>query len=417
MISREQFLNHLRDALNHLRDPDRLRKSPLASLFGVAERSDTFAALQKILVEAIASLEPDPNEPPQSRAWRIHDTLLYRYVEGSSPQEVAHQLGIGVRHLRREQRAAQEALAHLLWHEFQLGSTLPAHASIGEVTDNESILPPTPSDELAWLRDSAPQGGTDTDQIVGDVLELARVLAAKHHVILAATVPEVLPKVSAHPVALNQALLSLAGIAIRLASGGRSRLVVSATPRLVQIRIDAGGKVLDPGTFSESDVSSLDMARRLVELCGGRLELSDENERFSANVTLAAIDQVSVLAIDDNADTLQLWQRYTSSTRYRVVGTRDARQAIELAERLEPQIIVLDVMMPQIDGWKVLGMLRQHPRTRQLPIVVCTIVAQEDLALALGASAFIKKPVSQQAFLSVLDAQVPQVLAASHQGS
>ena len=112
--------------------------------------------------------------------------------------------------------------------------------------------------------------------------------------------------------------------------------------------------------------------------------------------------------------TLQLLKRYTSGTRYRLVGTRDPSQALDLAARLGPRIIVLDVMMPQMDGWKVLGLLRQHPLTRDLSIVVCTILGQEDLALALGASAFLKKPVRQQVFQSALDTQMQQGVAASH---
>ncbi len=113
-----------------------------------------------------------------------------------------------------------------------------------------------------------------------------------------------------------------------------------------------------------------------------------------------------VLAIDDNTDTLQLLQRYTAGTQYRLIGTRDPEQALSLAEKLSPQIIVLDVMMPQVDGWKVLGRLQQHPLTGHIPIVVCTILAQEALALSLGASAFIRKPITRQEFLAALDHQV-----------
>jgi CheY-like chemotaxis protein len=110
-----------------------------------------------------------------------------------------------------------------------------------------------------------------------------------------------------------------------------------------------------------------------------------------------------VLVIDDNADTLQLLRRYTAGTRYRLVGTRDPDQALGIACETDPQVVVLDVMMPQVDGWKVLGRLRQHPLTGHLPIVVYTILAQEELALSLGASAFLRKPVTQQRFLAVLD--------------
>ena len=109
----DQFVGCLRSALHHLYDPDQLRRSPLARLCGVAE-FDAAAALQRILIEAIESLQPAPTESPQSRAWRIYDALVYRYVRGFDRDVVAGQLGISGRQLRREQRAALEVLADVL---------------------------------------------------------------------------------------------------------------------------------------------------------------------------------------------------------------------------------------------------------------------------------------------------------------
>jgi CheY-like chemotaxis protein len=99
-------------------------------------------------------------------------------------------------------------------------------------------------------------------------------------------------------------------------------------------------------------------------------------------------------------------ERYTSDTRYRVVGTQDPEKALSLAESVSPQIIVLDVMMPQVDGWRVLGRLRQHPLTEHIPVIVCSILAQEELAFSLGASGFVRKPVTRQNFLAALDQQL-----------
>jgi len=118
------------------------------------------------------------------------------------------------------------------------------------------------------------------------------------------------------------------------------------------------------------------------------------------------VEQLPVLAIDDNADTIQLMQRYTTGTRYRLLGTHGLEQALDLAEQFSPQIVVLDVMMPQLDGWEVLGRLRQHPLTSRTPIIVCTILPQEELALSLGASGFVRKPITRQSFLAALDRQV-----------
>jgi CheY-like chemotaxis protein len=123
-------------------------------------------------------------------------------------------------------------------------------------------------------------------------------------------------------------------------------------------------------------------------------------------VALLAAEQVTVLAIDDNADTLQLFQRYLSGSRYRLVSAQNAHQALALIEELNPQVIVLDVMMPKEDGWTLLGRFREHPKTREVPIIVCTILPQEQLALTLGAADFLRKPVNRATLLSTLDRQL-----------
>ena len=74
-LTREELLRHLRDALNHLHDADHLRRSPLAALFGVANRLDTSLALRNILTGAIESLKPGDAGPSSSHAWQMHDAL------------------------------------------------------------------------------------------------------------------------------------------------------------------------------------------------------------------------------------------------------------------------------------------------------------------------------------------------------
>jgi len=148
------------------------------------------------------------------------------------------------------------------------------------------------------------------------------------------------------------------------------------------------------------------MAGELAALCKATLALAADARAFDAIVTLPAVGQSPVLAIDDNEDTLQLLQRYTLGTRYQLVATRDPQQAIALAKEHNPQAIMLDVMMPGLDGWELLGRLRQHPATAHIPVIVCTILVQREMARLLGASAFLKKPFTRQALLAALDQQV-----------
>jgi len=408
MLTQEEFLKHLRDALNHLQDPNRLRRSPLAPLFGVARRFDTPSALRCILVEAIESLEPKADEPSHSRAWRIYDALFYQYVQQFSQREVADQLGISARQLRREQRAALETLACLLWRKFNLEAKL----GLGEDTGTEvssaqaKVTSPGVKEELAWLQDIQLEEPTNLNQTLSTVLDLACPHADRHGVRLEVSTPDELPDVTVHPVALNQILLSLLGVAIHRAPGGQVHIAARPLRWEVEVRMQSQGSTLSPELDEDEDATSLDMTQQLVDLCRCGLVISDDGGGFSATLVLPALERLPVLAIDDNADTLRMLERYTSGTRYRLVGTRDPEQALRLAEKLSPQIIVLDVMMPQVDGWRVLGRLRQHPLTDQVPIVICTILAQEELALSLGASGFVRKPVTRQAFLAALDQQI-----------
>jgi CheY-like chemotaxis protein len=403
-LTREEFLRHLRDALNHLHDADYLRRSQLASLVGVAKRLDTSSTVRRILTDAIASLKPHDDDPCYSHAWQMHDALFYCYVQRLSQRVVADQLAVSPRQLRREQHAALEALADRLCEQYGLQENPP----IGPVPPTTSEEPPAVSDELAWLRNLPPEKPTDASDTLSAVLDTVRPLALQHQVRLDARTIEALPKVAAHPVALNQVLLSLLGVAISQTPGGQVRVTAHSLGQAVEIRIEGDRRRTGLVAMADEDRASLDMARHLAEICAGQVIVCGvDAASFSATLTLPALERLPVLVIDDNADTLQLLERYTAGTRYRLTGLRDPEQAVSLAETLEPQIIVLDVMMPQVDGWKVLGRLRQHPHTAEIPIIVCTILPQESLALSLGASALLRKPITRQALLHALDGQAP----------
>lgn len=68
----------------------------------------------------------------------------------------------------------------------------------------------------------------------------------------------------------------------------------------------------------------------------------------------------------------------------------------------KPDAIILDVMLPSADGYEALQTLRSDPITASIPVVVCTVLKQRDLALALGATDFLAKPATQGALLAAL---------------
>jgi CheY-like chemotaxis protein len=245
-------------------------------------------------------------------------------------------------------------------------------------------------------------------------LSLARPLAEKHGVRLESCLPVVVPSVSVHPVMLNQMLLNLLSVAIHQTTEGTVSVTVQAIGPSASVQLGGDKPLVGTLASSESDEANLEMARKLASLCRGALEVLAEADGFTVVLHLPAVQQIPVLFIDDTEDVLQLVERYLAGTRFRAIGARDPRNAFRLVEEHDPEIIVLDVMMPQIDGWHTLGLLRQHPLTSHIPVVVYTILAQGDLALSLGASAFVQKTASRQTLVRTLETVVSKKQTRSH---
>ena len=401
-LSREEFLKHLRTALGHLYDANRLRQNPLADYFGLGRRFDASTLLRTTLIDGIAALKPKPDDPAPQRAWRAYESLFCCYVQQLSQQVVADQLAMSSRQLRREQQAAMELLADQLWQKLEQKTQLGMQPPDSSADPAASL-----GSELAWLTDAPPEQPANLAEDLSAVMELAQPLAIQNDVQLGLQAPDPLPALAVHSVALHQILLNVLSVAIPRAAHGLVRIDVCLTRWDAVMRVECAAPAQVAPVTSEDDTASLNMAHQLAAVSGGRLQVTDTpGQPFNATLILPALQQLPVLLVDDNADTLHLLQRYTDGTRYRIVGLQDPEQALGLAESLSPQVIVLDVMMPQVDGWKVLGRLRQHPLTEQTPIIVCTILPQEKLALSLGASGFLKKPITRQALLSALDQQI-----------
>lgn len=401
-----QLQKHIREALNHLHDPGYLRRSPLAAAFGVSARFDTPSAVRSVLVSAIEALQPQPEEPPGSRAWEVFQSLYYRYVEQFRQEDVASQMGISLRQLRRLQQSALEALAYRLSEQFYLQHSHSPDTSPSEPAPSAAAA--DAGEELDWLKTSPPEETTDLSETLPAAVELLRPLARQRDVSIETTLEGNLPRIAAHPIAVRQALLNVLTVAmLNSLPSASARVRIVADSAQGQVRVTADWETIGPAhRDSTEDRRKLEFAQRLVELCAGRLQVVTEGETTRASLTFSALARRLVLAIDDNAQALQLLQRYAAGTRYRVVGTQDASEALELIRTASYEVIVMDVMMPRTDGWTVLAELRQSPLTAATPIIVCTVLPQRELALSLGANDFLQKPVSRQAFLQALDRRV-----------
>lgn len=120
-------------------------------------------------------------------------------------------------------------------------------------------------------------------------------------------------------------------------------------------------------------------------------------------------DQQTVLVADDDDDVLELVAFRLSRAGYRTVTARDGREALALAEAEHPDLSVLDVAMPQMDGLEVTRRLREGVATREMPIILLTALSQERdvrAGILAGADAYIRKPFSHRELRARVDAML-----------
>ena len=110
-----------------------------------------------------------------------------------------------------------------------------------------------------------------------------------------------------------------------------------------------------------------------------------------------------VLVIDDEASQRELMTRFLERQRFAVRTAGDGRTGLDLAKSLKPRAILLDVMMPEMDGWSVLAALKADPETAAIPVVMVSFVVDAALSASLGAVEAVLKPVDWTRLRTILD--------------
>jgi signal transduction histidine kinase/DNA-binding response OmpR family regulator/HAMP domain-containing protein len=111
---------------------------------------------------------------------------------------------------------------------------------------------------------------------------------------------------------------------------------------------------------------------------------------------------VTVLVVDDDAAARDLLTTNLGREGYRTVQARGGDEALELARRLRPDAITLDVLMPKKDGWTVLGSLKADPELCDIPVIMVTVAPDRGIGLSLGAAEVMTKPVDRGELISLL---------------
>jgi CheY-like chemotaxis protein len=316
-----------------------------------------------------------------------------------SRDQAARAIGVSTRQASRDHEHAVEALASLL--------RLRGRGDELLVRDN-AALGGDVVEEASKLA-AAEEGATDLGATIQGVLATLRNLAAARRVSFSTAVDDPLPAVAVGRTLLRQAILHVLMHATRLASGGRLLVTASDTARGVVVKIRPAWYSPErveqsPAVEAASEAPSLlGAARQLIEAQGGLLEVAGLPEGEEIVLVLPPVPLRAVLVVDDNPDVGSLFQRYLRGEPYRVVQATSGEGARRLAAELQPEVIVLDVMLPSQDGWEILQRLRDDPVTRFIPVVVCSVLPERELAVSLGVAEFLAKPVTRSTLLATLE--------------
>ena len=118
----------------------------------------------------------------------------------------------------------------------------------------------------------------------------------------------------------------------------------------------------------------------------------------------------TVLVVDDDPLTQRVLQPYLERAGYRMISANNGRAAIKLARHELPQLILLDVMMPDMDGWAVLKQIQNTEATKAIPVIMLSgntdLMAKEE-SVRSGATQLLVKPISPDQLLAVIRRLIP----------
>ena len=376
----------VKDALDHLYDYAHLGAHALAASLpadAATSRGETGRRMSERLLSAIQALKPPDDAPGASNEDRQHAVLDHHYTQAAKMQEVARTLDISERQAYRDLRRGQERIAALLLTQqtaapaAPLATGSPLQQEIDRIKSR--IAPLDLREVLTQARDAVSQ------------------LAAQRGTEIGLDLPTEPAIASLDPLLARQALTLLISRAVQQVRSGDVYVRITAETPGISVYLRVSTRVQDV---------DIPLADETVTQLAARLGWSI-NEQLTAEpgrivrIELA-MHRVRVLVIDDNEGLAYLFERYLADHACQIIAAHSGEEGMALARSTAPDMIVLDVMMPDIDGWELLQRLRAAPSTSAIPVVICSVINDPELALSLGAAAFLTKPFDRSDVLDVL---------------
>src|SRR6266550_5835292 len=285
----------------------------------------------------------------------------------------------------------------------------------------------------------------DVPNLLEDVSNTVQLLVQKNSNVLEVRCPANLGAMRADLTKVRQSLFNLLSNASKFTKNGK--IILEAARELsptksdwIVFRVSDTGIGMTPEqqdrvfeAFSQADASTardfggtglgLTITKTFCRMMGGDVTLTsspgkgttfiirlptevrepDESTADSRSIVAPLnMEGKPVLVIDDDADTRQVLKRFLNRKGFSVECASNGEEGLRLAKELHPMAIILDVMMPGMDGWAVLSTLKSKPDLSDIPVVMLTIVDDKNLGYTLGASDYMIKPVDRERLTEIL---------------
>ena len=285
----------------------------------------------------------------------------------------------------------------------------------------------------------------DLRKEIDDVVATIKPLIDKNANTLILNCPEEIGTIETDITKLRQNLFNLLSNASKFTENGQIDLTVKRYQEegqdWVKFQVKDTGIGMSPEqiaklfqAFSQADTSTtrkfggtglgLAITKKFCEMMGGRIEVTSEYGQGSTftidlptKVTTSPQDNSNqlaeqnspahpqtnrILVIDDDPAARELMQRYLIKEGFNVTSVPNGEKGLLCAKELKPKAIILDVMMPKVDGWSILTQIKADPELVNIPVVMTTMVDNKKLGYALGANDYLTKPIDRHRLTQIL---------------
>lgn len=383
----------VRDCLAHLYDYNFLQEHHFVWLLvphipGNASRVQVF---QQVVLDAIERLKPHNPANPYAKDSRLYNILHMRYHQQQQVQYVLKQLNLGERQFYRDHAKAVQTLAYVLEEYLKEGDSVAANAF--------SI-----HSELERVKRQNTSVNTSIDAFLIKTLTAIKSLTERQQSGLHIQRCDALLPGALDPTLLRQVIIWIVSqLVIQSPAGSRFAISFEMCGSMAQFMF-ARNAVRDSASLEPLHLVNehQETLETLLKSLGATVrEGADESHDIVVMLEIP-MKRHSVLIIDDNPDVISLFSQFLIGQPYQLFTAYEGAQAIDLARQTHPAFIILDVLLPNQDGWEILQHLKNHPTTVDTPVLICSVLDAQDLAVLLGADGFLRKPPEENEFFAAL---------------